>query len=76
MISVLHKIEGMAVSKSTQARVVGIITYMIHPYACFSHYGAMSRNTCACARACQQWTGLVIFMEYTITDFTAMPVLS
>ena len=26
---------GMAVPKSTQTRVVGIITYMVHPYACF-----------------------------------------
>ena len=30
---------GMVVPKSTQTRVVGIITYMVHPYACFSHYG-------------------------------------
>ena len=33
---------GMAVLKSTQTRVVGIITYMVHPDTCFSHYGAMS----------------------------------
>ena len=37
-------------SKSTQTRAVGIITYMAHPYACFSHYGVMScihaRVTC------------------------------
>ena len=33
---------GMAVPKSTQTRVVGINTYMVHPYACFSHYDAMS----------------------------------
>ena len=38
---------GMAMPKSTQTRVVGIITYMVHPYACFSHYGAMS-----CIHAC------------------------
>ena len=25
---------GMAIPKSTQTRVVGIITYMVHPYAC------------------------------------------
>ena len=29
----------MAVPKSTQTRVVGIITYTVHPYTCFSHYG-------------------------------------
>ena len=33
---------GMAVPKSIQTRVVGKITYMVHPYACLSHYGAMS----------------------------------
>ena len=40
-----HKIEGevgITVPKSTQTRVVGIITCIVHPYACFSHYGAMS----------------------------------
>ena len=26
---------GMAVPKSTQTRVVGIITYMVNPYTCF-----------------------------------------
>ncbi len=26
---------GMAVPKSNQTRVVGIITYLVHPYACF-----------------------------------------
>ena len=34
----LNKIEGevgMAGSKSTQIRFVGIITFTIHPYACF-----------------------------------------
>ena len=32
---------GMAVPKSNRTRVVRIITYMVHPYACFSHYGAI-----------------------------------
>ena len=39
------KLKGevrMVMPKSIQTRVVGIITYMVHPYACFSHYGAMS----------------------------------
>lgn len=33
----LHRIEGevgMAVLKSTQTRIVEIITHMVHPYAC------------------------------------------
>ena len=29
----------MEVPKSTQTRVVGIFTYMVYPYACFSCYG-------------------------------------
>ena len=32
---------GMAVPKSTQTRVVGKITYMVHPYACFQVYNYM-----------------------------------
>ena len=40
---------GMAMPKSTQTRVVGIITYMVHPYACFSHYGIYNvMYTCTC----------------------------
>ena len=45
---------GMAVSKSTQTRVVGnlgIVIHKVHPYACFSHYGAMSRSTCVTCKA-------------------------
>ena len=30
---------GMAIPKSTQTRVVGIITYMVHHYVCFSRNG-------------------------------------
>ena len=33
---------GMTVPKSTQTRVVGKLTHMVHPYTCLSHYGAMS----------------------------------
>ena len=31
----------MAGSKSTQTRFVGIITFIIHPYACFSRLSCM-----------------------------------
>ena len=42
---------GMAVPKSTQTRLVGRITYMVHPYACFLVMVHIYRYMCSSSLA-------------------------